>query len=129
MLGQYVLLLGFIKSIFKRGHVLILSSLRRLKRYFLSSHVIFTGYHLCLHHFLSSFSTLNLSLSLSLSSHFFSSHLFVFYSIFNAVWEIDHLGIIIVIFHGNKFVMVFLGLHHRTDCVFIVWCHALKGVI
>ena len=68
MLGQYVLLLGFVKSIFKRGHVLILSSLRRLKRYFLSSHVIFTGYHLCLHHFLSSFSTLNpLSLSLSLS--------------------------------------------------------------
>ena len=58
-----------------------------------------------------------LSLSLSLS---FSSHFFVFYSIFNAVWEIDHLGIIIVIFHGNKFVMVFLGLHHRTDCVFIV---------
>ena len=116
MLGQYVLLLGFVKSIFKRGHVLILSSLRRLKRYFLSSHVIFTGYHLCLHHFLSSFSTLNLSLSLFFSSHFF----FVFYSIFNAVWEIDHLGIIIVIFHGNKFVMVFLGLHHRTDCVFIV---------
>ena len=116
MLGQYVLLLGFVKSIFKRGHVLILSSLRRLKRYFLSSHVIFTGYHLCLHHFLSSFSTLNLSLSLSL----FSSHFFVFYSIFNAVWEIDHLGIIIVIFHGNKVVMVFLGLHHRTDCVFIV---------
>ena len=127
MLGQYVLLLGFVKSIFKRGHVLILSSLRRLKRYFLSSHVIFTGYHLCLHHFLSSFSTLNLSLSLSL--YFFSSHFFVFYSIFNAVWEIDHLGIIIVIFHGNKLVMVFLGLHHRTDCVFIVWCHALKGVI
>ena len=118
MLGQYVLLLGFVKSIFKRGHVLILSSLRRLKRYFLSSHVIFTGYHLCLHHFLSSFSTLNLSLSLSLS--IFSSHFFVFYSIFNAVWEIDHLGIIIVIFHGNKLVMVFLGLHHRTDCVFIV---------
>ena len=118
MLGQYVLLLGFVKSIFKRGHVLILSSLRRLKRYFLSSHVIFTGYHLCLHHFLSSFSTLNLSLSLSLS--LFSSHFSVFYSIFNAVWEIDHLGIIIVIFHGNKFVMVFLGLHHRTDYAFIV---------